>query len=75
LPYRFRSFSIGFARGVSRASARIGRSEMASLRTPAESNGDWAEHVRTYNTFLLLLKIGAASTAILLLLLYFFVAR
>ncbi|MBI5011280.1 MULTISPECIES: aa3-type cytochrome c oxidase subunit IV [Methylocystis] len=48
---------------------------MASLRTPAESNGDWAEHVRTYNTFLLLLKIGAASTAILLLLLYFFVAR
>ena len=48
---------------------------MASLRTPVESNGDWAEHVKTYKTFLLLLKIAAASTAALLLALYFFVAR
>ncbi len=48
---------------------------MASLRTPAESNGDWAEHLTTYNTFLLQLKIGAASTAIPLLPLFFFVAR
>ena len=48
---------------------------MASMRTPMESNGDWAEHVRTYKTFLLLLKISAVSTAVLLLGLYFFVAR
>ncbi|MGD9544167.1 MAG: aa3-type cytochrome c oxidase subunit IV [Methylocystis sp.] len=48
---------------------------MASIRTPMESNGDWAEHVRTYKTFLLLLKITAASTAALLLGLFFFVAR
>ncbi|MGJ0397343.1 MAG: aa3-type cytochrome c oxidase subunit IV [Methylocystis sp.] len=48
---------------------------MASLRTPVESNGDWAEHVKTYETFLLLLKIAAASTAALLLALYFFLAR
>jgi len=48
---------------------------MASVRAPAESNGDWAEHVRTYNTFLMLLKVGAASTAVILLALYFFVAR
>ncbi|TLG73735.1 aa3-type cytochrome c oxidase subunit IV [Methylocystis sp. B8] len=48
---------------------------MASLRTPMESNGDWAEHVKTYKTFLLLLKIGAASTAAVLLALYFFIAR
>jgi Bacterial aa3 type cytochrome c oxidase subunit IV len=48
---------------------------MASLRTPVESNGDWAEHVKTYNSFLLLLKIAAAGTAVVLLALYFLVAR
>ncbi|MBI1981691.1 MAG: aa3-type cytochrome c oxidase subunit IV [Methylocystis sp.] len=48
---------------------------MASLRTPATSNGDWAEHVKTYKTFLLLLKIAAAGTAASLLALYFFLAR
>jgi hypothetical protein len=48
---------------------------MASLRTPVESNGDWDEHVKTYQTFLLLLKIAAAGTAVALLALYFFLAR
>lgn len=48
---------------------------MASLRTPAASSGDWAEHVKTYNTFLLLLKIAAAGTAVTLLALYFLLAR
>jgi hypothetical protein len=66
---------MSFARGITRASARIGRSQMASLRTPMESNGDWAEHVKTYKAFLLLLKIAAASTAVVLLALYFFIAR
>jgi hypothetical protein len=48
---------------------------MASARTSTGSDGDWAEHVRTYNTFLLLLKIAAGVTAVVLLGLYFFVAR
>jgi len=43
--------------------------------TPTTSDSDWTEHVKTYHTFLLLLKIAAASTAALLLGLFLFVAR
>ncbi len=48
---------------------------MASARTPTGSDSDWAEHLRTYNAFLLLLKIAAGATAVVLLALYFFLAR
>ncbi|MEF3367539.1 aa3-type cytochrome c oxidase subunit IV [Methylocystis sp. 9N] len=43
--------------------------------TPTTSDSDWAEHVRTYHSFLLLLKITAASTAVVLLGLFLFLAR
>ena len=43
--------------------------------TPTDSNSDWADHVKTYNAFLLILKISGALTAATLLALYFFLAR
>lgn len=50
---------------------------MASNRAPASvgENADWAEHERTYQMFLWLLKVGAALTAVVLLALYFLLAR
>lgn len=48
---------------------------MASTSAPARMDGDFAEHMKTYNAFLLILKISGATTAIVLLLLYFFLAR
>lgn len=48
---------------------------MASTSAPAEMDGEFAEHVKTYHQFLLILKISGATTAIVLLLLYFFLAR
>jgi len=47
---------------------------MASNRG-AGMDADWAEHVRTYNGFLWVLKAATAITAIVLLALYFFLAR
>lgn len=48
---------------------------MASTSAPAETDGDFAEHMKTYKAFLLILKISGASTAVVLVLLYFFLAR
>lgn len=48
---------------------------MASNRGPAYADADWAEHERTYRTFLWLLKAAATVTAFVLLALYFMLAR
>jgi len=47
---------------------------MASNRG-AGADMDWAEHEKTYNGFLWLLKFSAAASAITLLALFFFLAR
>jgi hypothetical protein len=38
-------------------------------------DADWAEHVRTYNGFLWLLKFSAAASAVTLVVLYLLFAR
>jgi hypothetical protein len=48
---------------------------MASNSTSASTDVEWAEHVKTYNGFLWLLKFSAAGSAITLAALYFLFAR
>jgi hypothetical protein len=48
---------------------------MASDRGSASTDADWAEHVRTYNGFIWLLKFSAAGSAITLAILYVLFAR
>ncbi|KAF2989661.1 aa3-type cytochrome c oxidase subunit IV [Methylocystis sp. MJC1] len=48
---------------------------MASNRGSASTDADWAEHAKTYNGFLWLLKFSAAGSAITLVLLYVLFAR
>lgn len=48
---------------------------MASNRGSASTDADWAEHVKTYNGFLWLLKFSAAGSAIILIALYLLFAR
>ncbi|HEY8162628.1 MAG: aa3-type cytochrome c oxidase subunit IV [Methylocystis sp.] len=48
---------------------------MASNRGSASMDADWAEHVRTYNGFLWLLKFSAAASAVTLVVLYLLFAR
>lgn len=49
---------------------------MASERAPTSgTDGDWAEHVKTYNGFLWLLKFSGGASVITLAALYFFLAR
>jgi hypothetical protein len=51
--------------------------EMATFQdaTPASAYGDMAEHERTYQGFILTIKISTAVVAATLLLMYFFLAR
>lgn len=48
---------------------------MASNRGSASTDVDWAEHVKTYNGFIWLLKFSAAASAITLAALYLLFAR
>lgn len=48
---------------------------MASDRASASTDADWAEHVRTYNGFIWLLKFSAVASAITLAVLYLLFAR
>jgi hypothetical protein len=48
---------------------------MASNRGSASLDADWAEHVRTYNGFIWLLKFSAGGSALVLAALYYFFAR
>lgn len=48
---------------------------MASDRGSASTGADWAEHEKTYNGFLWLLKFSAAGSAITLLALFLLFAR
>jgi len=48
---------------------------MASNRGSASTDGDWAEHVKTYNGFLWLLKFSAAGSVITLAALFLLFAR
>ncbi len=48
---------------------------MASNRESASTGADWAEHVRTYNGFLWLLKFSAAASVVTLVVLFLLFAR
>lgn len=48
---------------------------MSSDRGSASTDADWAEHVKTYNGFIWLLKFSTAASAIILLAMFFFLAR
>jgi hypothetical protein len=48
---------------------------MASDRGSASTDADWAEHEKTYNGFLWLLKFSAGASALTLAVLYFLFAR
>jgi hypothetical protein len=48
---------------------------MASDRGSASTDADWAEHVKTYNGFLWLLKFSGAISVITLLGLFFLFVR
>jgi len=48
---------------------------MAGNIGSAPGGADWAEHVKTYNGFIWLLKFSASLTAVTLLLLYLVFAR
>ncbi len=48
---------------------------MASTRGSASTDADWAEHMKTYNGFLWLLKFSAAASAATLLALFLLFAR
>ena len=48
---------------------------MASNRGSASTDADWAEHVKTYNGFLWLLKFSAGISAATLGALFFLFAR
>lgn len=48
---------------------------MAGNSRSASGGADWAEHIKTYNGFIWLLKFSASLTVVTLILLYFFFAR
>jgi hypothetical protein len=52
-----------------------GEVSMASDRGSASTDADWAEHVKTYNGFIWLLKFSAGASAITLLALFLLFAR
>jgi hypothetical protein len=60
---------------VRAANLKFGSILMASNRGSASTDADWAEHAKTYNGFLWLLKFSAAGSAITLVLLYVLFAR
>jgi hypothetical protein len=48
---------------------------MAGNSGSASGGADWAEHEKTYNGFIWLLKFSASFTAVTLILLYLLFAR
>jgi len=48
---------------------------MAGNIGSASGGADWAEHIKTYNGFIWLLKFSASLTAVILLALYVLFAR
>ncbi len=48
---------------------------MASNSGSASTDADWAEHAKTYNGFLWLLKFSAGASAITLLAMFLLFAR
>ncbi len=48
---------------------------MASNRGSASADAEWAEHIKTYNGFIWLLKFSGGLSAVTLLALYVLFAR